>query len=420
VRLSTAAGFACLLLGAVVLLGWYLHEPALIQVNPAFVPMQYNTALGFALGGLALLFLVMACNRAAVVLGSLVFLVGILTLVQYIFGVDLHIDQLLMTHYIDVETSHPGRMAPNTALCFSLTGLAVFLSLSHQRSTGATSRVAVVGALIIGLGIVALAGYFVGVKSAYGWGHMTRMAIHTAAGFVTLGIGFVALAWGWDKQRYPERRFPGWIPVVITITGLTITFALWQAMLVREQSMIEMMDAEGKSFADESLLIFGLLFTMALAVSARQTCKADIEKRKVERIYAPYVVVFLGLLLSLSLYGLLEKNFEAAVKGHFDSATQSHADAIEQGFVTYLETLYHVRSGFYASSFVDRNEFRTLVDRSLERLPGIMALEWVPLVFDQDRDAMETMAREEVTPGFVFGDDPTKEGMTQAPRRALR
>ena len=44
------AGGLGVALGAVVLLGWYLHEPALIQVNPAFVPMQYNTALGFALG----------------------------------------------------------------------------------------------------------------------------------------------------------------------------------------------------------------------------------------------------------------------------------------------------------------------------------------------------------------------------------
>ena len=54
-NLARLMGAMSLLLGAVVLLGWYLHEPALIQVNPAFVPMQYNTALGFAVGGLALL-----------------------------------------------------------------------------------------------------------------------------------------------------------------------------------------------------------------------------------------------------------------------------------------------------------------------------------------------------------------------------
>ena len=30
---------ASLLLGVVVLVGWYTHNTALIQVNPAFVPM---------------------------------------------------------------------------------------------------------------------------------------------------------------------------------------------------------------------------------------------------------------------------------------------------------------------------------------------------------------------------------------------
>ena len=44
------------LLGAVVLLGWYTRNEALIQINPAFVPMQYNTALGFLLSGLGLLY----------------------------------------------------------------------------------------------------------------------------------------------------------------------------------------------------------------------------------------------------------------------------------------------------------------------------------------------------------------------------
>ena len=51
--LSMITATLAITLGALVLLGWYLHEPTLIQINPAFVPMHYNTALGFALGGAA-------------------------------------------------------------------------------------------------------------------------------------------------------------------------------------------------------------------------------------------------------------------------------------------------------------------------------------------------------------------------------
>ena len=96
--LARLTGFMSLALGAVVLLGWYLHEPALIQVNPAFVPMQYNTALGFALSGLALLGLAWSRSRIARLSSVLVLLTGVLTLIEYGFGVDLHIDQLFMEH----------------------------------------------------------------------------------------------------------------------------------------------------------------------------------------------------------------------------------------------------------------------------------------------------------------------------------
>jgi len=41
------------LLGAIVLTGWYISNSDLIQVLPQFTPMQYNTALGFLLSGMA-------------------------------------------------------------------------------------------------------------------------------------------------------------------------------------------------------------------------------------------------------------------------------------------------------------------------------------------------------------------------------
>jgi hypothetical protein len=206
--LARLTGFISLALGAVVLLGWYLHEPALIQVNPAFVPMQYNTALGFALGGLALLGLAWSRSRLARLTSVLVLLTGVLTLIEYGFGVDLRIDQLFMEHYIDLKTSNPGRMAPNTALCFSLTGLAVLLTSLFHSSERITSWTATLGALVISLGIVALAGYMIGVEGAYGWGHMTRMAIHTAAGFIVLGIGFVGFSWSGNRRRFPGKSLP--------------------------------------------------------------------------------------------------------------------------------------------------------------------------------------------------------------------
>ncbi|MCK5480786.1 MAG: CHASE domain-containing protein, partial [Gammaproteobacteria bacterium] len=133
----------------------------------------------------------------------------------------------------------------------------------------------------------------------------------------------------------------------------------------------------------------------------------------------PYVVIVLGILLAGSLYSLLDTSFKSSVRQRYDAAVVNHVSAIEHGIDTSLETLYHIRSGFDASSFVDRGEFRTLVSHSFERNPGIMALQWVPRVSSQERADMEAAAREEVSPDFVFGEKLSKAGKTTASQREV-
>ncbi len=93
---ATCGGLAALL-GAVVLLGWYTHDRALIQVRPAFVPMQYNTALCFVLCGIGML-LLHHRPSVATLCGVLTTSIGLLTLAQYLFGTERGLDQLFMKH----------------------------------------------------------------------------------------------------------------------------------------------------------------------------------------------------------------------------------------------------------------------------------------------------------------------------------
>lgn len=57
------AGGLTLLLGLVVIFGWYTGNETLVQVLPEFVPMQYNTALGFVFCGAGLLLRIFGKNK---------------------------------------------------------------------------------------------------------------------------------------------------------------------------------------------------------------------------------------------------------------------------------------------------------------------------------------------------------------------
>ena len=157
----------CIILGVVVLIGWHSKSPILIQVLPLFAPMQYNAALSFLLCGIFLLLVRYNNMKIAAVPGTIVALIGSLTLAEYLGGYDLYIDELFMDYSISVRTSQPGRMAPNTALCFLLAAIAGRLSIGNIRNVRLSG---ILGSLIFGLGVVAFVGYIVQLEVAYGWG----------------------------------------------------------------------------------------------------------------------------------------------------------------------------------------------------------------------------------------------------------
>jgi len=70
-------------LGVVVLVGWYTGNKVLIQVLPMFVPMQYNTALGFVLCGSGMLLGIFNNRHITYSMGILVILLGSLTFLEY-------------------------------------------------------------------------------------------------------------------------------------------------------------------------------------------------------------------------------------------------------------------------------------------------------------------------------------------------
>ena len=89
-----------ILIAGVVLFGWHTNQPRLIQIHADWAPMQYNTALGFLACGLAGIFIHKSRYSISKPLAFFLILLGGLTLAEYVFNVNLSIDEMFKEHSI--------------------------------------------------------------------------------------------------------------------------------------------------------------------------------------------------------------------------------------------------------------------------------------------------------------------------------
>ncbi len=218
------SGSLSILIGIIVLLGWFLKINVLIQLNPDFVPMQFNTALCFVLSGLGYLTYFFKIKLSRYIISSFIFTIALFTLSQYLLNIDIGIDQFFMNHYLTTLTSHPGRMAPNTAICFIGISLLLFSNLCFKEKNLLIAKW-VLSLLVLSLSLVALVGYVSGNEYAFGWQKYTRMAVHTSFTFVILSCSMV-LNLLFRKETSRQK----WLPVVVSISCIFCFTLFGQAL----------------------------------------------------------------------------------------------------------------------------------------------------------------------------------------------
>jgi len=205
------AGAVSIALGVAVIAGWHARWVALIQVLPQLAPMQYNTALGFIAGGIALMCLTARRPLVARFLGGGVALLGLLTMAEYVAARNLGIDQIFFHSYVQTQVTFIGRMSPLTAACFTLTGLSIALVTGRRKSEARDLTSAILASVAAIIALVAIAGYLLDIEPAYGWGSYARMAVHTAAAFSLLNLGLLAFhftASPWSVESGLSRWLP--------------------------------------------------------------------------------------------------------------------------------------------------------------------------------------------------------------------
>ena len=185
----TSAGV--LLIGAIAMTGWIFNVAALQSVVPGLVNIKANTALCFMALALSLWLLqrenpssqitwtVRLCSGAAMLCGAL-------TLAEYIFNINLGIDQLLFLDSNNpVATTYRGRMSPISALNFLLLGAA--LIWLDTRAAVAQVLTAIAGFFVA----VSVIGYGFDFSVFYSARSFTALAFLTVVSFILLCIGIL-------------------------------------------------------------------------------------------------------------------------------------------------------------------------------------------------------------------------------------
>ena len=202
--LVSLTALLALSVGGLVLIGWARDIAALKSVLPGWVSMKPNTAVAFILTGIALL-----ARRerpegggqgGAVIVsrfcGLLAGLIGLLSLSEYVCGWNLGFDQWLFPEPAGaVGTSHPGRMARCTALCFVLFAVGWEFARRPRQTTGTALASLLSGAAMTTVALVEILSYFTPALRTYGWGGLTMMALPTATVLVALGAALLLTAW---------------------------------------------------------------------------------------------------------------------------------------------------------------------------------------------------------------------------------
>jgi signal transduction histidine kinase len=167
----------CAGVSLLVIAGWYLRVPELVQVAPGLVAMRINTAVGLLLVSVALLL----PARWRPLPAGLALLLMLLILVEWAFDVTIGVDELLVEDWAEPPVARPGRISVNAAVGIALLAIAVLVR-RRQR----VAEVAAVVAMVIGL--IAAYGYLFGTVRLYTFTDLAPIAVNTAILLVLLAV----------------------------------------------------------------------------------------------------------------------------------------------------------------------------------------------------------------------------------------
>lgn len=272
-----ALSFLLIIMALTVLAGWVLHIPMLVQLNPVFEPMKVNSAISFFLCGLSFLLLTFPkYKKYTIFVAGLMAVLPALTLAQYAFATNLGIDNLFIKPFVHGFREHSDRMSINTSICFLISSIAlmIFDKLPAQPSSMQSFFLAILGSVVIAMGLAPFLNYATYSNEYYVWTLMGGMAFHTAICFIAIG-GFLFMN-AWNAQA----GTPLWAPIPIFILLSAATLSLWTTARTRDVEVLQTMVAsEAESLSSVALHYVSDVYTSLDQMAMRWVESGGTEER---------------------------------------------------------------------------------------------------------------------------------------------
>ena len=204
-------GGALALVALTMMAGWAFRQAWLVSL-PSGYRMVFDTALAFAVCGLALVAGVVAPARRHAVktlAGAALIALGTLILAEYLLGTSLGIDAPGLHAWLaDPEPNpFPGRSSRVTAAGFVLAGL-VFLTVPRARSVTAALAVRTLTLVLAALGAFAAIGHALSLPNMPAFYWLMQVSLATALCFVVIALA-LWLDWhaeSWSAMHLVQRE----------------------------------------------------------------------------------------------------------------------------------------------------------------------------------------------------------------------
>ncbi|MEO8063652.1 MAG: PAS domain S-box protein [Pseudomonadota bacterium] len=185
--LARFAAFVALTVGLFVYFGWVFDLEQLTNLVPGWPRMSRITALAFVVAGGALWLATLHARRFAIATALFLIAIALLVLFRYVFSWVAYIDQFTLAPMPPlIDGQLPPRMAPSTAVAFSLFGLS--LVCSQYKNTPIAHQILAILAMVIGW--LGLSRYIYGGEALVPF---VNMAAHASIVFLLLTAGALTL-----------------------------------------------------------------------------------------------------------------------------------------------------------------------------------------------------------------------------------